>query len=586
MCVNNTPIRRTFAHPPPKSLYYRQHILNMGIPSYFSYIIRNHSNIIRNLHFMENIGKVSFHSLYMDCNSIIYDAVRAVEQLPPEQNESSAFSFEDKVIKRVILSIKQYISIIRPTHHLYIAFDGVAPFAKMEQQRTRRYKTSFMASLDFEQNIRYTSTQVKQNTNKWNTASITPGTAFMEHLSSSIHYAFSDPLYLERVNVKNVVVSPSTDPGEGEHKMFEYLRNHTQKYENVAVYGLDSDLIMLSIFHCFYCRNIYIFREAPSFSKSVLPPQLRNSDNDILFLNIHKLSQHILEEMGCKVFSKKRVYDYVFLCFLLGNDFLPHFPALNLRTKGIYVLLDMYAKYIGCHHDRSFIDENTLRIQWRWLHLFITECAKSEHTFILEEYEGRKQVQTKCALSLKTSEDRANVFDNIPILMRGEELYMCPEERGWEERYYKVAFHAERTPAFLNELCVNYLEGLEWVFKYYTMGCPHWRWKYNYHYAPLLCDLAKYIPLHQKDFILSDVGKNRPFHPHIQLAYVIPKIQHSLLPAKIQQKMVKYGALFPELEDLEFQWLGCRYFWEAHPILPKIHMDMLEVWEKDLLSGN
>jgi 5'-3' exonuclease len=47
----------------------------MGIPSYFSYIIKNHSNIIRSLQHHQQ-SQTSFAALYMDCNSIIYDAFR------------------------------------------------------------------------------------------------------------------------------------------------------------------------------------------------------------------------------------------------------------------------------------------------------------------------------------------------------------------------------------------------------------------------------------------------------------------------------------------------------------------------------
>ena len=39
------------------------------------------------------------------------------------------------------------IKIISPDVIIYIAFDGVSPVAKMEQQRTRRYKSSFESKL-------------------------------------------------------------------------------------------------------------------------------------------------------------------------------------------------------------------------------------------------------------------------------------------------------------------------------------------------------------------------------------------------------------------------------------------------------
>ena len=44
----------------------------MGIPSYFSYIIKNHHKILKE-HF-----NVPIHELYFDSNSIIYDSIRNI----------------------------------------------------------------------------------------------------------------------------------------------------------------------------------------------------------------------------------------------------------------------------------------------------------------------------------------------------------------------------------------------------------------------------------------------------------------------------------------------------------------------------
>ena len=301
----------------------------MGIPSYFSHIIRNYSNIIRNLKYFDE-NQQAFQHLFMDCNSIIYDAVRLIEYKQDDE------SFEQEVINNVIVQIEKYIEIIKPTKTVYIAFDGVAPLAKMEQQRTRRHKTHFMAQVNFN-NI--------NDTPKWNTSAITPGTNFMNKLSDQLKYVFS---YLEnKYNVKSIITSPSDEPGEGEHKLFDFLRNNDFTNDSIALYGLDADLIMLSIFHLNYCKDIFVFREAPEFIKNSLPVNVKTNDDMPYFLDIRCLSRYIVSEMHCADNHINRAYDYVFLCFFLGNDFLPHFPAMNIRTHGIDTLLTIYSKTVG-----------------------------------------------------------------------------------------------------------------------------------------------------------------------------------------------------------------------------------------------
>ena len=521
----------------------------MGIPSYFSHIIKNYPNIILNMMVLKK-HLSTFDHLYMDCNSIIYDVFNSIKDEPT----SNIDHFEKKIIDLVIEKITFYISLIKPTKTVFIAFDGVAPLAKMEQQRKRRYKNA------------------SPNSDRWSTSNITPGTAFMKKLSDSINDAFS----LFKHSAK-IIVSSSNEHGEGEHKLFKYIR--TQKIgpdDSAFVYGLDSDLIMLSIFHCNYFKNLYIFREAPEFGKLKESKNTAESKSEFYFMDIVALSNSILNEMQCGVPNKNRVYDYVFFCFLLGNDFLPHFPSLNIRTNGVQILIETYRKYIGNYENRFLSIDG--KIQWKWVSFYIQELAKREHDYLIGEYDLRKKFETK-SWRIDTELNLDATVQSVPIIYRSEELYICPSEKGWEDRYYKCLFEKE---VDRNGVCKNYAEGLEWVFKYYTNDCADWKWKYDHHYPPLLTDLFKFLPRITGDFII-ETDKNRfPVKGNVQLAYVLPRCSHYLISEENRDILSnKYGDLYPDKH--ETQWAFCRYLWEAHAVLPLISSDILDMWDKELL---
>ena len=531
----------------------------MGIPSYFSYIIKNYSNIIYNQKQIVN-ENICFCYLFMDCNSIIYDEVRKLEINIAKKNDIIV-NFENTLINNVISTIGDYIHNISPSQLVYIAFDGVAPFAKMTQQRTRRHKGSILSKID--------SVLQKTTSNiDWSTSNITPGTQFMNNLSIKVKKAFSN---LEsHFNVKKIIVSGSDVCGEGEHKMFQYIRENINKSTGDAlVYGLDSDLIMLSLFHCEKFKNLFIYRETPEFGKKLVSNE--NADSDYLFLNIRSLSKAILNEMNCDTNDNHRLYDYIFMCFLLGNDFLPHFPSLNLRTNGIDILLDTYKQTLAHNNSRSFIS-NSLEIQWRWVYMFISELAKNEKDRFTNEYSTREKL-SKRKWNMNNTENKEFTVQNVPVIYRQQELYIAPNEYFWEQRYYNTLFSHSNVD--VKHICDNYLEGLEWVFKYYTSNCPNWRWSYKYHYPPLLKDLCKYIPKKQMAFF--DNIKYNPFSPLVQLSYVLPMKNHSLLPLTVNEYLKEHESQY-YIDNPKYEWAFCRYFWESHPVLPEIPISTMEKW--------
>ena len=98
----------------------------MGIPSYFVHIVRNYPNIIKE--FIKDNSQVN--NFYIDSNSIIYDAIRTVPYTKDK-------SFENQINKWVCERIMYYVSLIGPKDRVFIAFDGVSPVAKLDQQRNR-----------------------------------------------------------------------------------------------------------------------------------------------------------------------------------------------------------------------------------------------------------------------------------------------------------------------------------------------------------------------------------------------------------------------------------------------------------------
>ena len=544
----------------------------MGIPSYFSYIVKNHPNIIQQ--FVKKTMKIN--NLYLDCNSIIYDAVHELEKL-----SQLPISMNNSIIQHVIQKIDFYISLIEPNEIAFIAFDGVAPVAKLNQQRERRYKSWYQNEI--------TKKVFKRNSpDPWNTTAITPGTAFMKELSERVqtYYKYINSSNTEK-SPKKIIVSTSDDYGEGEHKIFDYIRNHPDLHNTytTVIYGLDADLIMLSINHLPVSPKIYLFRETPHFIQSIdssLEP------NAHYLLDIPDLATAILEEMNPSSVRKNnlllskannepiRIYDYIFLCFFLGNDFMPHFPTVNIRTGGVDKMLNAYKATIGRTMD-VLTDGKT--IYWKHVRTLVSFLADQEEDFFKKEMKLRDR-RSKTFYPIDTPENIYKKFEALPNYERDIEKYINPYQDSWQKRYYHALFHVDSSnTSHIQEICINYMEGLEWTMKYYTTGCPDWRWTYSYHYPPLLCDLIKHLPYFEKEFVPFKAAN--PVSKMVQLCYVVPKSSLYLLPKELYEPLI-LQKWYPT--DCNFLWAFCRYFWESHVELPVIEMDQLEIFVNDYFT--
>jgi 5'-3' exoribonuclease 1 len=517
----------------------------MGIPSYFAYIVKNHAEIIKKI--SNNINILNISNFYLDCNSIIYDAYAKLD--PHILNEHTGTT----IIQNVICKIDEYLSIIQPSKNVIIAFDGVAPIAKLKQQRERRYKSWFQTNA-----INNSISNGTSKSNTWDKTAITPGTIFMHQLNTRVteYYRLNNPKKL------NIIVSGSNQVGEGEHKIFQYIRENPEQHFNdeTIIYGLDSDLIMLAINHLNYCRNIYLFRETPHFIQSIndtLEP------NENYYLDIGELANNLVYYMTTETsnMSVKRTHDYILLCFLLGNDFLPHFPALNIRKEGISRLLNAYKLTLG-YNDELLYDSINHRVNWHNFKKMVEFLAKQENEWMIIENSQRSRMEKQYITKLENNEICVEEqFNLIPIYNRDIEKYINPIKPNWQHRYYKSLFSNNRYNK--REISINYLEGIEWTMKYYTTYKIDWNWKYKFNYPPLLEDLYKYIPNNIYNFI--NIENQCEISEMVQLCYVLPRNSSHLLNNTLAQKLIEE---FPEWYSLDqtFVWSYCKYMWESHLI--------------------
>jgi 5'-3' exoribonuclease 2 len=587
----------------------------MGIPSYFSHIVKEYRHIIKD---MRTIRRVN--NFYLDSNSLIYDAVKN----NPTYDKTKHKEYESELINMVCAKIDFYVDTLKPRDCVFIAFDGVAPVAKLSQQRDRRYKSWYTSQIqrDLE------GAAYKES---WNTCAITPGTEFMKKLNTSVSE------YYENKNKTSVsqpmyIVSSSMEPGEGEHKIFEHIRKYPERHNSpdttTLIYGLDADLIMLTLNHLYITnnKNLYLFRDTPEFIKSVDSSLDANRD---YLLDIPELATAVVDYMNEQgIYIEKdevddvtlktnRIKDYIFLCFLLGNDFLPHFPAVNIRTEGIKILLNVYRETLGKDNTKFFINTATNSIQWKNFHDFISNIAKSEDSLFMDEHKRRDKAEKRMGYQsaqghpgqgLKQGRNERNDRNNtntntntnpfstntilsqtddvlgtdiyktddlllLPMKERSVEKYINPFSHDWEYRYYKSLFDMEITDERRRQISMNYLEGLEWTYNYYTSGCIDWRWCYKFHYAPLFKDLVKYIPHMNTTFL--EKKEKQPIEDVVQLCYVLPRANFNLLPFNVNIVLFdRLGHLYGE--DYDFKWAYCKYFWESHADLPTLNIEVLE----------
>ena len=231
----------------------------MGIPYYFYSLTQKYNNII------SNNKPLDLNIYCIDFNGIIHNVAQDIikKYSNTSRIDNCIDTIENEIIENVWGRIKYYIETYKASKYIICA-DGVAPLAKMFQQRKRRYLNIYKNILD---NVNII----------WDTNAITPGTLFMEKLNTYIRRNINDDS-----NKNKVIYSGSNECGEGEHKIFKMIKDDSID-DRIIIHGLDADLIILSLMS--HKENIYLMREMKD-------PHTNNTVYN--YLNIKELRKAIL----------------------------------------------------------------------------------------------------------------------------------------------------------------------------------------------------------------------------------------------------------------------------------------------------
>ena len=374
----------------------------MGVPSYFRFIFDKFRNNI--VHDVTTYNKAStISNLFFDFNSLIHPVVK--------DDYCSSYL---KMFKKIVIYTDMVIKLVNPQKLVYIAIDGVPPMAKIIQQRMRRYKAVKDVERIRELKHRHGVDIIEDD---WDYNMISPSTKFMKQLLKFLKKYYGDPKHPFNENKEHkIIISGANKRGEGEHKIMDYIANNSNnlnlsvEHEPLnCIYGMDGDLLFLSLLQnnshiCLIREKVYVgergkahlgefcFVDIESLRQNlleILNPYLNtdtllkfnifrhtNSYNDFfddIDRNIKQMSlvyQKTNSEMNLRL-----LHDYVCLCFLLGNDFLPHLPSIKIIDGGLEELIIIY-KYIQTDISDYLLHEDKTTIHFTKPTSFLILCNK------------------------------------------------------------------------------------------------------------------------------------------------------------------------------------------------------------------
>ena len=563
----------------------------------------------------------------------------------------------DEIFMNVYNQVNMLVNHIKPSKRLFIAVDGVAPRAKANNQRDRRYCSAKEGQDSKEFLTR--EMQVTLEAPAMKTNSISPGTEFMFDLMEKMRFFIERKIHEDPAWRRlEVVFSGGDVPGEGEQKIMEWIRGWKQSKdfdinESHCIYSNDADLVFLAL--GLHLPKVALVRESRDFPDVQFSAAVRREQPaprlEFLFINLLReyLELEFLQDAHryTHPFDFERIIDdFILVSFFVGNDFLHQLYCMSTKRGNYDLLLQTFKATLptlgGYLSDKGEVCWKNFLVLLHKLQSLepvmikttsdemkdavfdlgrnnrlifedqpktlpqapveasagalkdppvaepkAEEIAEKEKPTAKPEkrqlvYKGPKNWLTNKEKDQQREADEAAGFkSSLKTLTRGFEIRLQQSYlKLKEESEYLKQMHEDfmtknpatiesakmslyqrffpvKSPADVEQVCLKYLEGVQFVLRYYLQSCPSWTWYYPYILTPFLSDLTATLQKHVLHFE-PKFELSQPYKPFKQLCFILPRGSFGLLPKAYQDKVLNdarcqnyFPTVISQLEPLD-----------------------------------
>lgn len=358
------------------------------------------------------------------------------------------------------------------------------------------------------------------------------------------------------------------------------------------IYGLDADLLYLSM--ASQAKKIYLLREVTEF-------QAIKSSDKFCYVSIDTMKECVYNTMienlsfnNLEKYKMNFIQDYIFLGFMLGNDFLPGLPSVNLvitskGLNGLNILLDSYKEAFETINE-NYTNNYSFIVK-------IDDQIELNYDFILEIFSllnGQEEMywrnRNKCRRFIQpcghTEPHKVEIYKMENLMFKIPDLFelgkdgieFIESKRRYYEHYYKSNY------TDVKKTIEEYFKGLHWNAHYYFDKCPDYTFYFKHHRLPFVSDIFEWL-LQSKN-VFNDMKYIYPktndnialIHPLQQLFMVLPIQSSYLLPPSFKQIMILeiMSQYFPNKVEQDIQLIT--KFWQALPEIEIINPYL--AWDK------